>query len=870
MDANALQAIMASCYAWWFREHGAGTAIAAAAASQPQQQRQQQHTPVHSAAAAVAAATATVAPYINSSYPWQHAVYTAAAAQETIAAGGSSNDIWTDHPALSALQQAQLPAGLSAKERDRIQQRLKYFRWDQQQQQLFRLMPDGGVRLVPPPRQRRDLVWQHHQQCGHFGVRRTAALLHNKYWWHGMVSDTANCIRQCEHCGRVRASFSSKQEQLQSIPISSQGFRWHVDLAGPFPASKRGSKYILLAVEAFSKYLVAVPLPSKEPEAVAFAFLHHVLSRFAAPGQVVTDNGVEFTEGAFAQLLLDCLIDHGTTSVQHPRANGQAEKAVDTVKQALRKMCLDKYRLDEWDTDVAWLCLGYNCSPHSSHSFTPYELMYARPPVVPPAVRSSVSQPLDFDDPAAAAADLLARKQLVQQRCPAAMANLRIAQHRDQRRYEVVRSGQNRPRIYRFMPGDYVYTQQHQRHTTLQPHARPAILRVSEIKPSGVLVLEGKCGRTAEIRAEHCAPCHLPNLDGEIDPLLAGVDASTCCEVCTFPHHEAQMLLCDICNAGYHTYCLKPALSSIPEGYWLCPECVEAGMTVAAAEQREQQRSELLAHEGRPNIYPSAAMRRRDVAAEQLHGRYIVRKFTDPSTGRIRRYWGRLQYRGPLARPVYFTAIYEDGDSQGLSVRQVRPLLQPAGQQPPAGVSIPDVPTEPVAAAAVASAAGDSMRQWLQQHVAAAASSSVTATAVPVSAADVQQLVNAVDFSRVETVVGSAGSRQQQLAQQLQPLISRPWQYSVPAHAAYALVLAPAPETLLDALVVAISQQPPILLCYAATAALPISIGQLLQQQRLLGRAAAIRGTEGLWIVMACGIQPLAAWLQPNYQHILH
>jgi hypothetical protein len=49
-----------------------------------------------------------------------------------------------------------------------------------------------------------------------------------------------------------------------------------------------------------------------------------------------------------------------------------------------------------------------------------------------------------------------------------------------------------------------------------------------------------------------------------------------------------------------------------------------------------------------------------------------------------------------------------------------------------------------------------------------------------------------------------------------------------------------------------------------------ISIGQLLQQQPPLGRVAAIRGAEGLWIVVACGIQPLAAWLQPNYQHMLH
>lgn len=169
----------------------------------------------------------------------------------------------------------------------------------------------------------------------------------------------------------------------------------------------------------------------------------------------------------------------------------------------------------------------------------------------------------------------------------------------------------------------------------------------------------------------------------------------------------------------------------------------------------------------------------------------------------------------------------------------------------------------------MASAAGSSLSQWVLQHAAATGSSSLASAAVPVPAADVQRLVSAVDFSGLEAVVGPAGSGQQQLSQQLPPLVSRPWQVSVPAHSAYALVLAPHPSTLLDTLVAAVSQQPALLLCYAATAALPLSIGQLLQEQRPLGRATAIRGAEGLWIVVACGIQPLAAWLQPSYQHLL-
>jgi hypothetical protein len=59
--------------------------------------------------------------------------------------------------------------------------------------------------------------------------------------------------------------FASKQWQNVN-PISSMGFRWHVDLAGPLPHSKRGSRYIMVCIEAFSKYLVAVPIPDKTPE----------------------------------------------------------------------------------------------------------------------------------------------------------------------------------------------------------------------------------------------------------------------------------------------------------------------------------------------------------------------------------------------------------------------------------------------------------------------------------------------------------------------------------------------------------------------------------------------------------------------------
>lgn len=322
IDANALQCIMAISMAWWHWKEApasaAGTTPAApgfgvwggAAAAAPAAAA----TTASKPAAAAAGSSCTEVENSGEVHPWQALLtqLTAGAVQEALTAGGSAAEIWLDHPALGFLQSGQLSADSSSKEKLRVQQQAKSYRWDAAHQHLLLVQRDGSTRIVPQPEHCLQLIQQHDERCGYFGVRRSAALLSTKYWWHGLLADTAAVVSRCQHCSRVQASFSNKgnRTELQSIPISSMGFCWHIDLAGPFTESRRGPHYVLVAVEAFSKWLEVVAFPNKEADTVAYAYLHNVLARFAAPGQVVSDNGAEFTEGEFAQLFGDCLIDH--------------------------------------------------------------------------------------------------------------------------------------------------------------------------------------------------------------------------------------------------------------------------------------------------------------------------------------------------------------------------------------------------------------------------------------------------------------------------------------------------------------------------------------------------------------------------------
>ena len=90
-----------------------------------------------------------------------------------------------------------------------------------------------------------------------------------------------------------------------------------------------------------------------------------------------------------------------------------------------------------------------------------------------------------------------------------AIENLFIAQHRDTLRYARIRSVAYRPQLRRFQQGNYVYLQ-HEAPTTLDVKVGRTILRVKEVLPSGLLLLEGKDGKEYCAYFKNCVPCHLP------------------------------------------------------------------------------------------------------------------------------------------------------------------------------------------------------------------------------------------------------------------------------------------------------------------------------------------------------------------------
>uniref|UniRef100_A0A2K6MPQ7 Bromodomain adjacent to zinc finger domain protein 1A n=1 Tax=Rhinopithecus bieti TaxID=61621 RepID=A0A2K6MPQ7_RHIBE len=81
---------------------------------------------------------------------------------------------------------------------------------------------------------------------------------------------------------------------------------------------------------------------------------------------------------------------------------------------------------------------------------------------------------------------------------------------------------------------------------------------------------------------------HLSTLDRSVIWSKSILNAR--CKICRKKGDAENMVLCDGCDRGHHTYCVRPKLKTVPEGDWFCPEC------------RPKQRPRRLSSRQRPSL----------------------------------------------------------------------------------------------------------------------------------------------------------------------------------------------------------------------------------------------------------------------------
>jgi hypothetical protein len=477
-----------------------------------------------------------------------------------------------------------------------------------------------------------------------------------------MTVDIKRVIASCKACQRTKKSGGHDQREMQTQSPDQYGMfhRWGLDHIVDLPTSNTGFKHALVCIDYYTKWVEVIPVKDLRAETTVNAFLLNVIARYGTPAEIITDNGPAF-KGEFRDFCRRRLIHQRFITEDVPRSNGLAERAVQTVKNALRKFAAQKHNALDWDTyGLAAILTGYRMTPHAATQHSPARILFALDPVLDSEKHIHKMGTVDYMDPSPerVTKELMRRVRYIQDLGPIIAQNLRSAHERDCRRFKARRSGLYVPKVYHFAPGDFVFIleQGQKLGGTLGMRAHDEVLRVKEVRDSGVLVLTNQACIRFEKHMSHCVPCDLPNLLGDTYAGLVIPPELLPCQVCHDHRNWELLVLCDSCDTGWHTYCLSPPLESVPDGTWICPDCTRNGITKEVLAEKEARYKE--SERARPNLElpgPGRVAKARRLA-EEWHG--VAISHSKGGKDRL----GRVSFQGIL-EPKWFRIDWQNGSS---------------------------------------------------------------------------------------------------------------------------------------------------------------------------------------------------------------
>ena len=164
------------------------------------------------------------------------------------------------------------------------------------------------------------------------------------------------------------------------IPVASEPFeRVSTDILGPFATSKSGKRFVLVFVNYLTKYMELVPLDNVRSPTVARAFIDFVICRHGVPRILHSNRGTQYLSHLTMAVCKLLKVTKTNTTSWHPQCNGQIERMMSTITNALSKHVDDAY--DVWDRYLPKVQFAYNTSPCiDSTEYAPFFLVHGRHP----------------------------------------------------------------------------------------------------------------------------------------------------------------------------------------------------------------------------------------------------------------------------------------------------------------------------------------------------------------------------------------------------------------------------------------------------------------------------------------------------------
>jgi transposase InsO family protein len=148
------------------------------------------------------------------------------------------------------------------------------------------------------------------------------------------------------------------------------------------PISKKGFRYLLVAIDYFTNWVEATVLKTLTADELVSAFFKIIISRHGCPEQLMSDSGTQMVSSALKALCRSFNITKRESSPFHVQANGKVEKFIGFLKKSLALITPERAPCT-WDEMIDHCLFVYRISINRTLKDSPFFFLYARDATLP-------------------------------------------------------------------------------------------------------------------------------------------------------------------------------------------------------------------------------------------------------------------------------------------------------------------------------------------------------------------------------------------------------------------------------------------------------------------------------------------------------
>ena len=189
-----------------------------------------------------------------------------------------------------------------------------------------------------------------------------------------------DCI-ECQRNKHFNMKIQTAPTQSFSEHAPSFNYRISMDTKGPINPPSHNKSYIHVIIDAFSHFVVTVPIKSNNAKTAIKTLLHHWIIKFGLPIYLVTDRGSEYVNKEMAHLCTFMGIRHSPRTASSPWTNGLVEVQNRNLGTHLRMFLHDTPK--DWAFQVHMYAYAHNSQPLSELNISPHEIVFHTRPRIP-------------------------------------------------------------------------------------------------------------------------------------------------------------------------------------------------------------------------------------------------------------------------------------------------------------------------------------------------------------------------------------------------------------------------------------------------------------------------------------------------------